>query len=190
MTDLLQEYVSYSPTDAQVAWMQGTLDIPADIFFSGATLCGVGKVAFDGGTFVPDTQRGAPSIIAPCGFRGPNRLGWQTVDDMVAFRPSSPNDWACRSRLCPILGEESVEVARWNRIPLLLHSNPLDWLRAGGQGAVILNWHRSPRLWLSDVSVIICDTVALGRRLSDALRQASLATPEIRISREVHRAVA
>jgi len=83
---------------------------------------------------------GAPpsrAVIVPCGtWDWPE---WQLFD-LVAFKLENPTRWWRRLGVADILGN----AASFTVEPKTLHPTPLDWLRAGGTGLVVLDWSRDP----------------------------------------------
>lgn len=83
--------------------------------------------------------------------------------DLVAWQPRTGvlASWLGRVAL---LGEEQVCGPRWGDEPLILHANPLAWLRASREGAVVLNPSQAAPL-LRDVGPLEVATVEEGLRL-------------------------
>jgi hypothetical protein len=92
------------------------------------------------------------------------------LGDLIAFRLEAPGQWWCRTGNVPILNFEAVERADYMREPLRVHVTPLDWMRAGGEGAVILDRRVNLRLWLGGIKTLICDTTELGTTIERRLR--------------------
>ncbi|MBF0251897.1 MAG: hypothetical protein HQL35_14845, partial [Alphaproteobacteria bacterium] len=65
------------------------------------------------------------------------------IRELVAFDPRDPGRWWLRlggERWGPVwLGQDAVDWARAEGAPLTLYATPLDWLRAGCRGAVLLD---------------------------------------------------
>ncbi len=89
---------------------------------------------------------GAPAVIQPV-WRGPAPSIYQDVDhpvlaDLIAWRPAEPGRWwylwGCDS---PALGDHYLEAAHEGAAGghLVCHLTPLDWLRGGCRGTVLLN---------------------------------------------------
>ena len=90
-----------------------------------------------GGLYEPD-DTGDPALIVPI-FLGEipapgNPVAEPILDDLIAWHPDRPNRWALRAGTAVTLGNA------WGSWPLPIHRTPLDWLRAGGAGVVILDW--------------------------------------------------
>ncbi len=87
---------------------------------------------------------GIPAIVQPV-WRGPAPSIYAGVEhpvlaDLLAWRPAEPArwfyKWGCDS---PALGDEYVETAHTEARPLVCHLTPLDWLRGGCRGTVLLD---------------------------------------------------
>jgi len=72
------------------------------------------------------------------------------IADLVAIPLRDPTAHYLRLGLADVLGEPAVEKARqdcrWRHsepVVLTIHPRPLDWLRSGCNGAVLLDWNRA-----------------------------------------------
>ena len=94
---------------------------------------------------------GIPAIVQPV-WRGPApsiecAVEHPVLADLIAWRPAEPARWwyrwGCDS---PTLGDEYVDDAHRHYHPLVCHPTPLDWLRAGCVGCVLLEFaeHYAP----------------------------------------------
>ncbi len=85
---------------------------------------------------------GIPAIIQPV-LRGPAPslecgIEHPILCDLIAWRPAEPAQWWYRWGCdTPALGDEYVEDAH-TLGPLYCHRTPLDWLRSGCRGTVLL----------------------------------------------------
>ena len=86
---------------------------------------------------------GIPAVIQPV-WLGPAPSIYQGVEhpilaDLIAWRPAEPAlwwyRWGCDS---PALGDEYVDDAHRYHHPLVCHLTPLEWLRSGCRGTVML----------------------------------------------------
>ena len=93
------------------------------------------------------------------------------MEDIVAWVAADPARWWLRRRMVVILGMEAVETADYMREPLLLFDTPLDWLKAGKRGAVILSWDAHLPFYLPEHAPLHCASNRLAKRLRDALTQ-------------------
>ncbi|GEO82016.1 hypothetical protein [Pararhodospirillum oryzae] len=96
---------------------------------------------------------------------------WPTPElfDLVVFRPDQPGRWWSKNESVLLNGSE-VERATFFEDPLVIHPDPLEWMRAGGQGVVILDWGRFLPLHVGGPSRLVCTTLPLAERLDRALR--------------------
>ena len=102
--------------------------------------------------------------------------------DLLAFDIDEPKRWWLRVGAGVILGSYWAEKADWLGEPLYLFGNPLSWLKAECQGAVILDWNCAA--WrLAGVKKVIAETYELGCRIDKTFNR-PLGLPEIRV-REV-----
>jgi len=91
------------------------------------------------------------------------------MEDIVAWVAADPARWWLRRRMAVILGMEAVETADYMREPLLLFDTPLDWLKAGKRGAVVLDWKAHLPFWLPCNAPIKCQNERLARKVTAAL---------------------
>ena len=81
------------------------------------------------------------------------------------------------------LGAVAADRAAFMNEPLHLLSTPLGWLRAGGQGACVLDW-KAPALWehyLAGAAKIIAEDGATGLHLQNAAQRDLQRLPNIRV---------
>ncbi|GEO83039.1 hypothetical protein [Pararhodospirillum oryzae] len=97
---------------------------------------------------------------------------WPTPElfDLVAFRPDQPGWWWVRNDSVLLNGVE-VERAMFFEDPLIIHPDPLEWMKAAGKGVVILDWGAFLPLHVGGPSRLVCTTLPLAERLDWALRQ-------------------
>jgi hypothetical protein len=120
---------------------------------------GVGFVEIDDGAYQPSTEGDAAFIVAA--------EAQGELVDLVACRLRDRTT-ATRMGIAAALGEDAIDIARWNGQRLLLYADPLAWAQNGFRGATIVDW-RHARFLLADVPDIACANVALARRLHGAL---------------------
>lgn len=106
-------------------------------------------------------------------------------DDCIAFFVGEPHRWWSRSA-APILNPAAIEHAHWFHTPLRLHATPLDYLKAGATGAVIIDWRENLRWWLGGVGAIECPSLEYQNRLAYVLRQPPL--PRLLLTETTRRA--
>ena len=95
----------------------------------------LGRVSFlDDGAFAADSS-GMEAILVPVHDRHGRWV------DTCAYHLSNPGEWRLQfDDSTPILGAANLARAAFFHDPITLHPTPEAWLRAGGQGVVILNW--------------------------------------------------
>lgn len=132
------------------------------------------------GSFEPAPE-GRNAVIVPVGIAGPDGL-WDDVFDLVAFYLDAPHRWWLRTGET-LLGEQHVADSIDCGTGVRLVATPMDWLRAGGAAACILDWRQAdPRLLFQGVDAIECDTPELAKRLKK--RVADLSRPDFNITAE------
>ncbi len=102
----------------------------------------VARIGTTGRLWMPEPT-GTPSFIQPvwdgpapsiyCGVENP------VLIDMIAWRPDDPPCWWYRTGDSHALGADHLDLAHVEGWPISLHRTPLDWLRAGCRGAVLLD---------------------------------------------------
>jgi hypothetical protein len=150
------------------------LRLPAE----GVPLWGVGSVAVGHGYYAPDPA-GRPAIIVPVADDG-------RLIDLAATGLASRRI-AIRTGLGVILGQDALDRAVVDQVPLHLFRDPIEWLQHRGAGAVVLDW-RAAAFILTDLAGIACTSALLAARIDKALRQ-PLRVPPLFV-REARRAAA
>lgn len=104
--------------------------------------------------------------------------------DLIAFDPAAPDVWFIRTGNAWALGMDAVtEVSRsWNGGELLLHPTPLDWLKARGVGACVVNWTDDARRALRDLPAINVSSPKIAQALRLELSRPPR-LPEIQVKR-------
>jgi len=121
------------------------------------------------GLYSPD--QGPLHVIQPLHSGG-------VLVDLVAWRSDAPTRTWLRTGAGWALGEhELCDFSACTGAPLL-HASPLDWLRAGGRGAVILDWTAPEIARLRNHGRIRCRSRALAAMLRDAIA-ATVRMPDI-----------
>ena len=153
----------------------------------------------DGDTFSPDPRADKRLIVLPL-YEGviPSLMSDESVDeeeiflsDLIGWLPDSPGRWYFRLKSDPIamLGRSNLHAAkveqlsptRWT-MPITVYSNPLAWLRAGGDGVCPLTV-RSMRQLLGLKQIFVPDP-KYAIRLDTELRKPCPMIPEILIPKE------
>ena len=91
--------------------------------------------------------------------------------DLLAFDPARPARWSLRRGQAVLLGSIYVGLVLEDGCALPLYSDPLRWIKANGEGTVILNWEVAPSLLL-DVDEFVVEDVETGNRIEAALTPA------------------
>lgn len=92
-----------------------------------------------------------------------------SVSDIIAWRTTAPDAWLWRSGDGWALGiDEIASPSLWDGYrEITLHATPLDWLRAGGDGAVILDWSAVSHIRkLALFDTVLCDHPTVQKRLT------------------------
>ncbi len=103
----------------------------------------VARIDTTGRLWMPEST-GTPAFILPvwagpappiyCGVENP------VLIDMIAWRPDDPARWWYRQgEVDLVLGDAHLVDAHTEGWPISLHRTPLDWLRAGCRGTVLLD---------------------------------------------------
>lgn len=119
-------------------------------------------------TFEPTTEPyGVSALIMPVLEEG-------VVIDLTAWRSLAPSAWLWRNGNGWALGIDEIEQPPlWDGFKeITLHATPLNWLQAGGQGAVILDWSATSHIRkLAMFDTIRCDHPTVQKQLSAILNQ-------------------
>jgi hypothetical protein len=92
--------------------------------------------------------------------------------------------WRRRAGLVPIMNPIAIDRAEIYREPLTLHASPLDWMRAGGAGCVIVDPTANLRLYLGGVERINLDDLRFGAAIERRLIEPSPCLPKIYVRAE------
>jgi hypothetical protein len=160
--------------------------VPSEFLWLGPMRFGVAEITTSNDTHQPIVG-GKRAIIVPAIARDDvDEIVLGNVDpgDLIAFLPTDPSRWWCRTGACPFLNPIAIDRAEIYREPLALHSSPLAWLRAAGEGAVVIDQHVDLRLHLGGVREIVCDDLALARQIDKKLK-ARVRLPRIRVRIDV-----
>ena len=85
--------------------------------------------------------------------------------DFVAYLRNDPGRWWLRRNESPILGAEVIARAEFFQRQLTLHETPHAWLRARGDGAVVLDWNCDLHEIFRFVPRVHCQSAELRDRL-------------------------
>jgi hypothetical protein len=156
MTPLFREYLASRRTGRRpdLASALHGCGLPADGF-------GVSFVEIDAHHYAP-VAGGKPAIIVPLFEDG-------TLLDLIATGPQTRTT-RTRSGIAMVLGQEWIDRAKDTGTAFRLLGDPIEWLRNGRRGAVVVDW-RAARYVLADVPDIACDTELLAKQVERAMRQ-------------------
>lgn len=129
------------------------------------------------GDFYEPDIAGVAALIVPAIIDG-------ILVDLVACSLANKN-FRSRRGAARALGEDVIGIARQSGVRLPLFEDPLHWLRAGGRGAVIIDW-TEVQFTLAGVLGVACQSRDLAVHL-EAHRDAALRLPRIYFE-EVRRA--
>ena len=105
------------------------------------------------------------------------------VTDVLAWLPAAPARWSSHCYTGWPLGAHHLDHAEIRNEPIVLHPNPMAWLAAGGEGAVIIDWSMSGAA-LRSLTCIITDDIEFGREVQRRLTKPVQTCPEIRVRTE------
>ncbi len=157
--------------------------IPEAAIFDLPLMIGVAKVqTFDSGFYEPNDDGEHVVIIAEGQRAGPV---WDTLDDLIAFRPQDPGHWWRRCGEVEILGAYNIRPEPV--FPLTIHETPLGWLRSGTRGVCIVDWSFDPErlLYAGPLEV---ESDQLKARLEKRIRQAAVERFDIVAPKEIRNA--
>jgi hypothetical protein len=103
------------------------------------------------------------------------------VVDLVAFNPKTPKAFWVHTGAGVMLGEVSAARAEHFSEPLYLHETPMDWLKAAGEGSVILDWKHYWPLYMGSIKRVRVLDEAFGKRAADLMAR-PFPTPEIEVA--------
>jgi hypothetical protein len=142
------------------------------------TVWGVSFVEIDAHHYAP-VVGGKPAIITPLFQEG-------VLLDLIATGLQTRST-RTRAGIATVLGREWIDHAKAAETTVRLFGDPIEWLRNGGRGAVVVDW-RAARHVLADVSGIACETEFLAAQVERAMRQ-PVCLPKLFV-RETNRAAA
>ena len=104
--------------------------------------------------------------------------------DHIAWYPDDPARWWLRRGTAVLLGEIEVVHAEVYGEPIQVHRTPLDWLKAGGEGVVIVADWEAAFYCLRGLS-IVAEDVTHGDELRRRLRPRAPELPHILVRQDV-----
>ena len=174
MSPLLRELLAARRT-------AGTPDLAAALQACGlptTTVWGVSFVEIDAHHYAP-VAGGKPAIIVPLFEDG-------ALLDLVATGLQTRTT-RTRAGIATVLGQEWIDHAKETETTVRLFGDPIEWLRNGRRGAVVVDW-RAARHALADVPGIACETEFLAAQVERAMQQ-PVSLPKLFV-REANRAAA
>ena len=151
---------------------------PCGLPIDGGPTWGVSFVDIDPHHYAP-AAGGKAAIITPLFADG-------ALLDLIATGLATRST---RTRLgvATMLGREWIDHAKATETAVRLFGDPIEWLRNGCRGAVVIDW-RAARYELADLPGIACENEMLAKRVEHALKQPAR-IPQLFV-REAHRAAA
>jgi hypothetical protein len=137
-TDLIRDFEASQTRAREAMDMLLALDVEVTSFLVSGWP-GVDRVTTVGRLWHPDPC-GKDMIILPV-WRGPGPLYEPDpiLIDLLAFTTGDPDTWYYRvGGPGPVLGDDHLHRALAGRLAIHLHEDPLAWLQADCEGAVIL----------------------------------------------------
>jgi hypothetical protein len=175
MTALLRELLAAHRTarSPELAAALQACGLPVD----GPSTWGVSFVDIDPHHYAP--AGGKAAIVTPLFADG-------ALLDLIATGLATRST---RTRLgaATMLGRQWIDHAKDTETAVRLFGDPLEWLRNGCRGAVVIDW-RAARYELADLPGIACENEMLAKRVEHALKQPAR-IPQLFV-REAHRAAA
>lgn len=123
---------------------------------------GVVKASVDAKDFWTPEETGRTMIAVPLIEDG-------HISDLIAFDPNEPAVWYLRTGTGWALGAENIAAAvnGWSdrEMTLLIHSTPMNWLRAGCEGCCVSHWTDEARATIRHVKRIAVTSTRLAQYL-------------------------
>ena len=148
--------------------------------FAEPLMIGVAKVqTFPSGFYEPNDD-GDNALIVAEGW--PASPIWDTLDDLIAFKPQDPGCWWRRRGEVQFLGAYNIRAEPV--FPLTVHQTPLSWLQAGAEGLCIVDWTFNPERLLC-AGPLEVESDQLKARIERQIRQAAIKKFEIDVPKEI-----
>jgi hypothetical protein len=153
--------------------------VPYTWLWAGPMRFGITNIITGAGTYepMPDGKR---AFVVPAVPLSNDSLD-DDIGDLVAWFPDNPSRWWCRLGAVPFLNFQAVERAAFFREPLTLHPTPLGWLRASGEGAVILDPRAHLPLWLGDIASLLFEDATHARQIRAKMTAQERHLPEFHV---------
>ncbi len=157
--------------------------IPDSVILGEPLMIGVDKVqASHSGFYEPNDESDNALIVAEGWPAGPI---WDTLDDLIAFRPQDPGRWWRRRGDVQFLGAYNIRSEPV--FPLTIHETPLSWLQAGAQGICIVDWSFNPERLLC-AGPLEAESDQLKTRLERRIRQSAVEKFQVAVKGDVRHA--
>lgn len=168
-------------TPATDAYFNNALGIPKAVTHGGAALAARARIQVSEDGYFEPRDDGLPAVVVPCGVQAFKCVGWEDINDLVAFSPKAPGRWYRRSGVARFCGEDRIAHAVHRGMILAVYETPLSWLQHGVDGVCIVDWDGGLALdFPEELRAVACETISLGRRLEAALRPPKRG-PEVRV---------
>lgn len=169
--DVLAEFADYSAgiTPRHVDRLVAAYAVPRRWLYSGAARVGITRAVCDARTWQPHPTGRAMLVVPDWPMPDPWERYPVPPGDLIAFDPRQPGRWWWRTDTAALLNPEAVDRAEHYDEQLVIHATPLDWLRAGGRGAVVLDWRAHLPLYLRGARNVVAGNAHTARRLQRAM---------------------
>ena len=141
MTNLAREWLATADLNSLQHQELARLGVTQEAMHRGGGL-GWARVSTTGRLYMPSTA-GDVAIIQPV-WAGPAPSIYRGVEhpdlvDLIAWPLAEPVCWSYREGTTAVaLGQEYLDAAQFDGEPVVLFLTPLDWLKAGCEGAMLL----------------------------------------------------
>ena len=157
-----------SLTPQRIDWLR-SFGIPNSVIFDEPLMIGATKVQTFPSGFYELNDDGTPVVVVAAGR--PAGPIWDTLDDLIAFRPQDPRRWWRRLGAVQVLGSDNIQPEPV--FPLALYETPLSWLLAARAGVCIVDWSFDPEHLLY-AGPLEAESTQLKTRLKRRIQQAAI----------------
>ncbi len=157
------------------------MGIPNRVLFGPRHHVGVARIVTSSDGLFEIHDDGERALIVPEGV--PEVPAWDSIHDLIAFKPDNPGRWWRRRGDVDLLGASNI--SHWRLSPLVIYETPLSWLQAGANGGCVVNWAFDPIAVFDRAGHLELETPALKSRLERRIRDAALASFDISVLEEV-----
>jgi hypothetical protein len=169
MIDLIDELADAvcSLSWTRIDWLCG-LGVPRQTILAHPLMIGVAKVQTSPDGFYEPGDDGTDAVIIAEGRPAPPI--WDGLDDLIAFQPEAPGRWWRRRGEVKILGGHNLR--HGSTLPVIVHENPLSFLRGGARGVCVIDWRINPEVLVS-TGPLEAESKQLESRLRQRAREAA-----------------